>query len=229
MTTISILYTHITPSHITASHLLWSLLMHVYAYSVIVSPSHTTHCHTLHNLHTPSHFTTLTHHTPSHKEQQLIATQEELKEAQDTVADLSRPPPEIPGADRQELLRLLDRRQHELSTLSEEWKNMASKLEVTSAAKSEFQSRCGLSWVEGGGGGREWREGVEGGGSNNKGRNDLRSHLSPSSLLSSSFPPPSFLSLLLPSSLSSFPSLSPSSLLSLLLPFSLSSSLSQAR
>jgi len=66
------------------------------------------------------------------------------------VADLSRPPPEIPGADRQELLRLLDRRQHELSTLSEEWKNMASKLEVTSAAKSEFQSRCGLSWVEGG-------------------------------------------------------------------------------
>ena len=72
------------------------------------------------------------------------------------MADLSRPPPEIPGADRQELLRLLDRRQHELSTLSEEWKNMASKLEVTSAAKSEFQSRCGLSWVEGG---RGWREG----------------------------------------------------------------------
>ena len=83
------------------------------------------------------------------------------------MADLSRPPPEIPGADRQELLRLLDRRQHELSTLSEEWKNMASKLEVTSAAKSEFQSRCGPSlhvWVEGG----RWRgevgEGGRGGG-----------------------------------------------------------------
>ena len=83
------------------------------------------------------------------------------------MADLSRPPPEIPGADRQELLRLLDRRQHELSTLSEEWKNMASKLEVTSAAKSEFQSRWGLLlcvWVEGG----RWRgevgEGERGGG-----------------------------------------------------------------
>ena len=161
MTTTSILCTHIshtlthhTLTHHTLTHLLWALVMHVYTYSVIVSPSHTQHTVTHY---TPSHFTTLTHHTPSHKEQQLIATQEELKEAQDTVADLSRPPPEIPGADRQELLRLLDRRQHELSTLSEEWKNMASKLEVTSAAKSEFQSRSGLSlsmWIEEGGGGR---------------------------------------------------------------------------
>ena len=72
---------------------------------------------------------------------------------------------------------------------------------------------------------------MEGGrGSNNKGRNDLRSHLfffllSPSSLLlSSSFAPPSFLSLLLPSSSPPLsPPLSPS-LLSLLLPSSLSSS-----
>ena len=139
-----------------------------YMYSAIYSPlsctpTHNTHTHITHPhiSHTPSHIThTLTHHTPSHIEQQLLTTQEELKETQDTVADLSRPPPEIPGADRQELLRLLDRRQHELSTLSEEWKNMASKLEVTSAAKSEFQSRCGLSlcvsggrWGGGGGGG----------------------------------------------------------------------------
>lgn len=112
-----------------------------------------THTHTSH---------TLSHPTPSHIEQQLLTTQEELKETQDTVADLSRPPPEIPGADRQELLRLLDRRQHELSTLSEEWKNMASKLEVTSAAKSEFQSRCGLLlcvWVEGGEREGGWRGG----------------------------------------------------------------------
>ena len=40
----------------------------------------------------------------------MTSTLEELKEAQDMVAELRKPPPDVPGADRQELLRLLDRR-----------------------------------------------------------------------------------------------------------------------
>ena len=43
-------------------------------------------------------------------ERQLTSTLEELKESQDMVAELRKPPPDVPGADRQELLRLLDRR-----------------------------------------------------------------------------------------------------------------------
>jgi len=107
-------------------------------------PAHTTHRAHTHTVHT--HTATHTAHTCT-PEQQLESTTAELKESQDTVADLSRPPPEIPGADRQELLRLLDRRHHEILRLSEDWKSMASKLEVTSAAKSEFQTRSGLSCV----------------------------------------------------------------------------------
>ena len=54
---------------------------------------------------------------------------------------LSVPPPEVPGADRQELLRLLDRRQHEIMELSEEWKMLSSKVVSISTAKSDFQTR----------------------------------------------------------------------------------------
>ncbi len=72
----------------------------------------------------------------------LRETQEALQESLETVQELQRPPPEVPGADRQELLRLLDRRQHELTSLSEEWRSLASRLEVTSAEKSKFQTRC---------------------------------------------------------------------------------------
>ncbi len=75
-------------------------------------------------------------------EESLQETQEALKESLETVQDLQRPPPEVPGADRLELLRLLDRRQHEITSLSEEWRNLASRLEVTSAEKSKFQTRC---------------------------------------------------------------------------------------
>lgn len=63
-------------------------------------------------------------------------------ETQERVKELSIPPPDVPGADRQELLRLLDRRQHEIMRLSEEWKTLSSKLESTSAKKSEFQTKC---------------------------------------------------------------------------------------
>ena len=50
-----------------------------------------------------------------------------------------RPPTDIPGADREELLRLLDRRQVEISRLTVEWKGLADKLETTSSAKQEIQ------------------------------------------------------------------------------------------
>ena len=43
-------------------------------------------------------------------EKQLCSTLEELSEANELVAELRKPPPEVYGADRQELLRLLDRR-----------------------------------------------------------------------------------------------------------------------
>ena len=50
-----------------------------------------------------------------------------------------RPPADIPGADREELLRLLDRRQVEISHLTMEWKELADRLETTSSAKQEIQ------------------------------------------------------------------------------------------
>ena len=43
-------------------------------------------------------------------EKQLNSTLEELKEREDLISELRQPPPDVPGADRQELLRLLDRR-----------------------------------------------------------------------------------------------------------------------
>ena len=72
---------------------------------------------------------------------ELTDTKSSLQVTQERVTELSVPPPEVPGADRQELLRMLDRRQHEISRLADEWKNMSSQLEITSAKKSEFQTR----------------------------------------------------------------------------------------
>jgi len=57
------------------------------------------------------------------------------------VRMLAVPPADVPGADRQELLRLLDRRQHEIMQLSEEWKALSDKLVSTTAEKSDFQTR----------------------------------------------------------------------------------------
>lgn len=71
----------------------------------------------------------------------LAETESLLSDAQEKVKELSVPPPDVPGADRQELLRLLDRRQHEITRLSDEWRTLSSKLEITAAKKSEFQSR----------------------------------------------------------------------------------------
>ena len=75
------------------------------------------------------------------KEQTLNETKSFLFESQERVKELSIPPPDVPGADRQELLRLLDRRQHEIVRLSDEWKSLSCKLETTSAKKSEFQTK----------------------------------------------------------------------------------------
>lgn len=72
---------------------------------------------------------------------ELVDTKSFLQASQERVKELSVPPPEVPGADRQELLRMLDRRQHEISRLADEWKAMSSQLEITSAKKTEFQSR----------------------------------------------------------------------------------------
>ena len=54
---------------------------------------------------------------------------------------LAVPPADVPGADRQELLRLLDRRQHEIAQLSEEWKALSDKVVSITSEKSEFQTR----------------------------------------------------------------------------------------
>ena len=75
------------------------------------------------------------------KAAKLSETESLLSEAQEKVRDLSVPPPDVPGADRQELLRLLDRRQHEITRLSDEWRTLSSKLEITAAKKSEFQTK----------------------------------------------------------------------------------------
>lgn len=74
-------------------------------------------------------------------ESKLKDTEAQLTEAQETVKMLSIPPPDVPLADRHELLRLLDRRQHEINQLSEEWKVLSKKLASVSAEKSEFQTR----------------------------------------------------------------------------------------
>lgn len=65
----------------------------------------------------------------------------QLEESQAMVKMLSIPPPDVPGADRHELLRLLDRRQHEIDQLSQEWKNLSGKLASVASEKSEFQTR----------------------------------------------------------------------------------------
>lgn len=68
-------------------------------------------------------------------------TESRLEESQAMVQMLSVPPPDVPGADRHELLRLLDRRQHEIDQLSEEWKALSAKLTSVASEKSEFQTR----------------------------------------------------------------------------------------
>lgn len=64
-----------------------------------------------------------------------------LLESQEVVKMLSIPPSDVPGADRHELLRMLDRRQHEIEQLSEEWRNQSAKLASTSAECSKLQTR----------------------------------------------------------------------------------------
>ena len=74
-------------------------------------------------------------------EVKLVETESLLSDSQTRVRELQVPPPDIPGADRQELLRLLDRRQHEITRLSDEWRSLSSKLEITAAKKSDFQTK----------------------------------------------------------------------------------------
>lgn len=74
-------------------------------------------------------------------ESRLSDTEARLLESQELAKMLSVPPTDIPGADRQELLRLLDRRQHEIGLLSEEWKGLSAKLVSVSSEKSEFQTK----------------------------------------------------------------------------------------
>lgn len=68
----------------------------------------------------------------------------QLVESQEMVKMLSIPPPDVPGADRHELLRLLDRRQHEIDRLSEEWKSQSARLASVVAESSKLQTRCSL-------------------------------------------------------------------------------------
>ena len=75
------------------------------------------------------------------KEVKLVETESLLSDSLTRVRELQIPPPDIPGADRQELLRLLDRRQHEITRLSDEWRALSSKLEITAAKKSDFQTK----------------------------------------------------------------------------------------
>ena len=75
------------------------------------------------------------------KSVKLAETESLLSDAQQEVKELLVPPPDVPGADRHELLRLLDRRQHEITMLSDEWRSLSSKLEITAAKKSEFQTK----------------------------------------------------------------------------------------
>ena len=71
----------------------------------------------------------------------LKDSESQLEESQAMVKMLSIPPRDVPGADRHELLRLLDRRQHEIDQLSEEWKVQSAKLASMALEKSEFQTR----------------------------------------------------------------------------------------
>ena len=88
---------------------------------------------------------------PPPPDERVSVMENELSNSRERVAALSVPPPEVPGADRQELLRMLDRRQHEIARLAEEWKNMSTQLELTSAKKTEFQTRY-LSEIQSKGG-----------------------------------------------------------------------------
>lgn len=88
-------------------------------------------------------------HCPSHVlgeelETKLKESESQLEESQAMVKMLSIPPPDVPGADRHELLRLLDRRQHEIDQLSEEWKVQSAKLASVALEKSEFQTRFSI-------------------------------------------------------------------------------------
>ncbi len=77
-------------------------------------------------------------------DERIKDVESKLLESQEMVKILSVPPPEVPGADRHELLRVLDRRQHEINQLSEEWNTVSSKLATVSSEKSEFQTRYNL-------------------------------------------------------------------------------------
>ena len=74
-------------------------------------------------------------------EEEMKELRAQLAESQEMVRMLAVPPSDVPGADRQELLRLLDRRQYEITQLSVEWKALSSKVISISAQKSEFQTR----------------------------------------------------------------------------------------
>ncbi len=78
-------------------------------------------------------------------DKQFELAEAELVVSRERIAELSLPPTEVPRADRQELLRMLDRRQHEISRLAEEWNSLSSQLEITSAKKTEFQTRLAFN------------------------------------------------------------------------------------
>ena len=62
-----------------------------------------------------------------------------LLESQERVKILSVPPPEVPGADRAELLRMLDRRQHEIEQITKEWRELSAKLASVTSERSKSQ------------------------------------------------------------------------------------------
>jgi nucleoprotein TPR len=67
---------------------------------------------------------------------------DEITELQDRVNKLEEgraPPPDVPGADREELLRLLDRRQNEINHLMDDWNKMSEKLKLTANEKQQIQ------------------------------------------------------------------------------------------
>lgn len=81
----------------------------------------------------------------SYLEEELESRLEDLEarllESQEVVKMLSVVPPDVPGANRQELLRLLDRRQHEIDRLSEDWRSLSAKLVFVTSEKSVLQTR----------------------------------------------------------------------------------------
>ena len=94
-------HTHIILSCTHTVHVLYVQYTHTYCIYIhtqkYIYIAHTRNINSLTHTHT--------------SEKQLTSTLEELKEAQEMISELRQPPPDVPGADRQELLRLLDRRQ----------------------------------------------------------------------------------------------------------------------